>query len=124
MRTLVLTTALCILAGCSTAPPESAPAAPSAALAANPATQNGTPQKAAPANKKEEFKPPPGYKTKIAGWDIVYCRKTAVLGTRFPKEVCMTEAELKAYLARNEEMRDELDTAGRTCSQASGCGVR
>lgn len=123
MRTLILA-GLCILAGCGTAPPESAPVAPSSALAAKPATQNAAPQTAAPADKKEEFKPPAGYKTKIAGWDVVYCRKTTVLGTRFPKEVCMTEAELKAYLARNEEMRDDIDSAGRICSQAAGCGSR
>jgi hypothetical protein len=122
MRTLVLA-GLCILGGCGTAPPEAAPVAPSPALAANPTTQNAAPQTAAPADEKEEFKPPAGYKTKIAGWEVVYCTKTAVLGTRFKKELCMNEAELKAHMARNEEMRDDLREVGKVCSQAAGCAM-
>lgn len=65
--------------------------------------------------KKPQFKPPSGYRAKIHGWDIVYCRKEAVLGSRFPKEICMNEAELKAYLAANEEMRRNKDQSSRVC---------
>ena len=71
---------------------------------------------AAAADKpKPAFKPPPGYRVKIKEWDIVYCRKQTVLGSRFPKEVCMTEAELKAYLASNDEMRRNKDQTSRVC---------
>ena len=70
---------------------------------------------AKPEEKKQQFKPPPGYKVKIKGWDIVYCRKTPVLGSRFPQEVCMTEAQLKEHLAANEEMRRTKDQASRVC---------
>jgi hypothetical protein len=71
-------------------------------------------------DKKPQFKPPPGYKVKINGWDIVYCRKEAVLGSRFKKEICMTEAELKAYLASQDEMRRNKDQSSRVCVGA-GC---
>jgi hypothetical protein len=67
------------------------------------------------AEEKSQFKPPPGYKVKIHGWDIVYCRKTPVLGSRFPKEICMTEAELKEHMAANEEMRRNKDQSSRVC---------
>lgn len=122
MRTLVLTTALCILAGCGTAPPESAPAAPSAALAAKPAPQAAVPRAGTVASEKREFKPPAGYKTKLVGGAIVYCQKTVVLGSHFPREVCMNEAQLKEHLVTNDKMRQDLDKATRTCSQAAGCG--
>ncbi len=128
MRILVLS-ALCVLAGCVAAPPASSPVAPSAALAASsPATQESasgatTSEKSPDAaeSAKRTFKPPAGYKTKILGWNVVYCRKTTVLGSRFPKEICMTEAELKAHLAKNEEMREDMSEAGRICAQAAGC---
>lgn len=70
--------------------------------------------------KKPQFKPPHGYRVKINGWDIVYCRKEAILGSRFPKEICMTEAELKAYLAANDEMRRNKDQTSRVCG-GTGC---
>jgi hypothetical protein len=69
-----------------------------------------------PAEKKPQFKPPAGYKVKILEWDIVYCRKTPVLGSRFPKEICMTEAELKEHMAANEEMRRNKDQSSRVCA--------
>lgn len=69
-----------------------------------------------PDPKKSQFKPPPGYRVKIKEWDVVYCRKEPVLGSRFPKEVCMTEPELKAHLAANEEMRRNKDQSSRVCT--------
>lgn len=70
---------------------------------------------------KPAFKPPPGYRVKIYGWDIVYCRKTPVLGSRFSKEVCMTEAQLKEHMATNEEMRRNKDQTSRVCA-GGACG--
>lgn len=70
--------------------------------------------------KKPQFKPPAGYRVKIKEWDIVYCRKETVLGSRFSKEVCMTEAELKAYMAANEEMKRNKDQTSRVCG-GTGC---
>lgn len=79
-----------------------------------------------PANadeKKESvFKPPPGYKTKTAGATKLYCKKTTVIGTRFPKEVCMTEAQLKDHLATNDSVRREKDQSSRICNTAAACG--
>lgn len=103
--------ALVILAGCGSAPPQAetttTAAAPSAA--------------AQPAGEPTAFKPPPGYKTKIQDWNVVYCRKTPVLGSRFPQEVCMTEGELKEHLAAMETMKRDKDQVSRVCTSAAGC---
>ena len=116
MRTAVLT-ALCILAGCA-----GAPSAPDASVAetAAPAAAAAAPA-AASADAKPQFKPPPGYKAKIQDWNVVYCRKTPVLGSRFPQEVCMTEAELKEHLAQVETMKRDKDQVSRVCTSAAGC---
>ena len=123
MRILVLT-ALSILAGCGTVPPEAAPLGPDAAPAAMPQDAGSAAElkAAAPGDKQAEFRPPLGYKAKIVGWDILYCRKMVVTGSRFPKEVCMTETQLKEHLVRNDEMRRDVDKATRTCSTAGACG--
>lgn len=97
------------LAGCASAPPSSNIAAPpsSGASAAEGAAPTG--------GKKRAFAPPPGWKVKIDGWDVVYCRKAAVLGSRVPELICLTEEELKLEMARNESMRNEIDKAQRAC---------
>lgn len=80
-------------------------------------------QKAESKPTEPAFKPPPGYRVKINGWDIVYCRKTPVLGSRFAKEVCMTEAQLKEHLAANEEMRRNKDQTSRVCAGGGACAT-
>jgi hypothetical protein len=118
MRTLVLT-ALIVLAGCSSAPPASDTAIASTAGAT--AAPAGAAEPAKAADAERQFKPPPGFKAKILDWNVVYCRKTAVLGSRFPKEICMTEAELKEHMASTDEMKRDKDQVSRVCSMAAGC---
>jgi hypothetical protein len=120
MRILILVT-MAVLGGSAFADDKPEPAAERAppAAAAETADTKGA-QDAKPAEKKPEFKPPAGYKVKIHGWDIVYCRKTPVLGSRFPKEICMTEAELREHLAANDEMRRNKDQSSRVCA-GSAC---
>ena len=117
MRTLLLA-ALCILAGCGAAPPAADPTTANATPAAAPVGETAA---ASPASDKHAFKPPPGFKTKIKDWDVVYCRKTPVLGSRFPQEVCMTEAELKEHMAAMETMKRDKDQVSRVCAMAAGC---
>jgi hypothetical protein len=102
MRALILVAAV-LFFGSSAA--EDKPEPPAASTA--PATA---------ATKKPAFKPPAGYRVKIKEWDIVYCRKEPVLGSRFPVETCMTEQELKAHMAANDEMRRNKDQTSRVCS--------
>jgi hypothetical protein len=127
MRTLALT-ALCILAGCSSTPPGSetttasaADAVPAASAATAPPAAAATTAAAASTDAAKPFKPPAGYKTKIKDWDVVYCKKTPVLGSRFPQEVCMNEAQLKEHMAAMEAMKRDKDQVSRVCSMAAGC---
>jgi hypothetical protein len=119
MRILILVT-MAVLGGSAFADDKPEPAAERAPPAAAETADTKGAQDAKPAEKKPEFKPPAGYKVKIHGWDIVYCRKTPVLGSRFPKEICMTEAELREHLAANDEMRRNKDQSSRVCA-GTGC---
>lgn len=105
----VLVLVVVALAGCASAPPSSniAAASSSGGSAAESAATTG--------DTKRTFEPPPGWKVRIDGWDVVYCRKAPVLGSRVPEQICLTEAELKLEIARNESMRNELDKAQRIC---------
>jgi hypothetical protein len=42
----------------------------------------------------------PAVRPKILEWRIVYCKEMVVLGSRFPKEGCKTEAQLKDLMAK------------------------
>ena len=55
------------------------------------------------------FKPPAGYRAKRVNGDQVYCMKIVVLGSRFPKEDCRTEAQLRDLEAQRASMRNEMD---------------
>jgi len=123
MRALILIASALLVGSAFAEDKPEAPAASATPAAATPAAESKEPQnaKAAKADeKKSQFKPPPGYKVKIKEWDIVYCRKEAVLGSRFPQEICMTEAELKAYTQANDEMRRNKDQSSRICG-GTGC---
>jgi hypothetical protein len=123
MRTLVLT-ALCILAGCGTAPPEATTPGSAAAPAAVPQTAalGGELKAEAAGSSRRDFKPPLGFKAKIVDWEILYCSKMVVTGTRFPKEVCMTEMQLKEHMTNNDEMRRDVNKVTRTCTSSEACG--
>lgn len=86
------------------------------------ATTPSEPSRATEKKKERDFKAPAGYKMKMAGTRTLYCKKTTVLGTRFPREVCMTEAQLKDHLATNDSMRREKDQSSRICDNPATCG--
>jgi pyruvate/2-oxoglutarate dehydrogenase complex dihydrolipoamide acyltransferase (E2) component len=125
---IVLVTALIALAGCAAAPSAPEPAAPAAQAAAPapaPAEQLAATETAAAAiaaeAEEKEFRPPPGYKLKRERGVEIYCTKMTVLGSRFPKEDCRTEAQLRDLERQKESMRGEMDQKGKICSSAAGC---
>jgi hypothetical protein len=69
--------------------------------------------------EEKPFKPPAGYKPKRINGDQVWCAKVHVLGTKFPKEDCRTEAQLRDMERTNRAMREDLNR-GRACVGA-GC---
>jgi hypothetical protein len=97
------------------APADKPAAPPTAAEAAADAT-------VAKAQEEErEFKPPPGYRPKRVNGEQVYCSKVVVLGSRFAKEDCRTEAQLRELADRREEMRGDMEQRSRVCAGGGAC---
>jgi hypothetical protein len=83
------------------------PAAPQTAAEAGPS-----------AEETAEFKPPPGFRPKKRGELTVYCRREAVLGSRFKAERCYDQAgieELQRAELENAEMLERI----RNCAVGS-----
>lgn len=89
------------------------------AAAAKPDAQANTATPAAEDDKP--FKPPQGYKAKRVNGEQVYCTKVVVLGSRFPKEDCRTQAQLRDLEAQKASMRGGMDQSNRVCASAAGC---
>jgi hypothetical protein len=112
MRLLVLS-ALMVIGGCAANP--GSPPASDASAAPPPAAQP------AAAVSKAPFDLPPGFKpTRISG-ELFYCRKMVVLGSRFPKQLCLNEDQLKEHMAGNEAMKRNKDEVSRLCTSKDGC---
>ena len=71
--------------------------------------------------KDEEFKPPPGFKTKKRGEIVLYCMRDTTVGTRFKTEKCYDEAQLRDYVAAQQEQKRDIDRIRSTCSSAAVC---
>jgi hypothetical protein len=125
---IALTTALMLMATLALADEPSAPepkteATKTQAAPDNSAAQPAASETTAKADTKEEkrFKPPAGYKPKRVNGEQVWCQKTVILGSKFPKEDCRTEAQLRDMVRSRAAMREDLGR-GRACS-GGGCSV-
>ena len=116
---IALTTALMLLATMALADEPSAPETKTETEAT--ATQAPTDNAGGPARadrdhgqgrderRRNAFKPPAGYRPKRVDGEQVWCQKTVVLGSKFPKEDCRTEAQLRDMIRSRQSMREELD---------------
>ncbi len=129
---IVLLTALMAMAAIAWGDESSAPApqaeAKSEAAAdatADAAADKSTEQTTAVAQPEEKqervFKPPTGYRAKRVNGDQVYCTKVVVLGSRFPKEDCRTEAQLRDMEAQKAAMRSEMEQRNKVCAGGGAC---
>jgi hypothetical protein len=124
MRLFVLCS-LIVMGGCAANPGPSAGSDPAAASpqAAASASAAAPSSAAEPAAKVSKLPPdlPPGFKpTRISG-ELFYCRKMVVLGSRFPKQLCLNEDQLKEHIARQEAMKRNKDEVSRLCTTKEGC---
>ena len=69
----------------------------------------------------EEFKPPPGFKTKKHGKLVLYCKKDSTVGTRFQTEKCYNEDQMRQYLLALEVQKRDIDRIRSTCASAAVC---
>lgn len=139
MRTALLTTALMMVVPLAWADEPSAPAdtKTEAAAQTKPAEQpaasseatssaasEATTASTATAHEKMPLRPPAGYRPKRINGEQVWCAKLVVLGSRFPKEDCRNEAELRELIRIRESMRTDMEQRLRTCSSNNGgCGI-
>ena len=70
---------------------------------------------AAAAQKDEAFTPPPGFKTRKRGDEVLYCQRDATVGTRFKTEKCYNEEQLRTYMMVTEAQRRDLDRIRTNC---------
>lgn len=99
--------------------PVAAPAAPAPAAPA--ATAAVTAPAVAATEEEVPFQIPPGWRPKTVKGEEVYCKKTAVTGSRFGTDVCMTLSQLEQHERNNAEMRDRMRQSFRVCSGGSPC---
>jgi hypothetical protein len=94
--------------------------APTETQAAQPAqTETETTAKAETSEEEIAFKPLPGYRAKRVDGAQVWCQKTVVLGSKFAKEYCVTEAQMRDLIRSRQSMREDLGQR-RPCS-GGGC---
>jgi hypothetical protein len=65
-----------------------------------------------------EFKAPAGFRTKKRGDLVLYCRREAVLGSRFAAEKCYDEAGIREIKRAEVEQKEALERI-RACSGSS-----
>lgn len=121
LRSLTVVAALvaCSPAFATEAAREAAPAAPTAAPATPAASATAAPQPTATATataKNEPTKVPAGYKVKVVDGETRFCRKDVPLGSRFPTEVCMTQAQYQEQERNRDSMRNEIQDRQKSYS--------
>jgi hypothetical protein len=67
---------------------------------------------------------PPGFKTKKRGEIVLYCMKDSTVGTRFKTEKCYDEAQMRDYLAAQQENKRDIERVRSTCSTGTEYCVR
>lgn len=72
--------------------------------------------------EKDEFRVPPGFRTRKRGKHTVYCRKEDVVGTRFATEKCYDEAGIREWKRAQVENQKQLDQMRRICGSQDACG--
>lgn len=83
------------------------------------ATESAKPE----ARPEEEYKPPPGYRTRKRGDKVIYCKKEQVRESRLMTEKCYDQQQLRELLFSIEQQRNEIDQRRRICPSPTTCGA-
>lgn len=65
---------------------------------------------------------PPGFTVKRRGKYVLYCKSDTPIGTRFKKETCLDDGQMRDYLIWLQENKAEIDRIRQTCSNKRACG--
>lgn len=93
----------------ATAAPAAAPANEAPKPVAAPAAQ-------AAAASTEPTRVPAGYKAKVVDGETKFCRKDTSLGSRFPTEICMTQAQYLEQERNRDSMRNAIQDRQKSYS--------
>ena len=105
------------------------PAAPTTTTQAKPAeqatiaTSETQPAATAKLDTIKALRPPADYRAKRVNGEQVWCAKLVVLGSKFPKEDCRNEAQLRELIRTRESMRTDMEQRTRVCASAGGCAM-
>ena len=78
---------------------------------------------AAATAEEKEFKPPLGFQTKKRGELTLYCKKEAIVGTRFKTEKCYSEDQVRDYIIAQQENKRDIDKIRNTCGGGTACAT-
>lgn len=115
---------LALLLGFGVAPAVSNDAPVTAPATASPPAPAAAPAEAAPVVEVKPLKIPAGYRKRLIKGQEMYCTITTTVGTRFPREVCMTEAGLRNLIEQRAAQQEDLNRTQSLCASASRCGVQ
>lgn len=123
MRMIAIAFTATLLAACAAQPAGPVPPAPVAVTAGSTAVAPATSTTAAPVEAgSAKTRIPSGYKLVERDGTRLLCTRTTTLGSRFPKEICMTEAEYVELERSNEGSRQDLRKGIGICGGGTGVG--
>jgi len=121
MRHFTLVILATLSAGCASQP--GSPPAPTTNPAAPAATASQAVTAATPASTttEQQLKAPQGYKLVKRDGATLFCQKITEIGSRFPKEVCVTPEAYADMERRTESDRQNFRKNSTLCG-TGGCG--
>jgi hypothetical protein len=123
MHLITCVLAIALLAGCASQPSTPTPA-PAAAPGVAQAVATAPSAVVASAAAEGKARAPAGYKTVERSGVTFFCTNVATVGTKFKKEICMTEGEYVELQRRGASVRQDMQKNATICGGAVGgaCG--
>jgi hypothetical protein len=101
----------------ATDPAAPAPAAAANAAAQQPATTN------LPQEPPKTLRVPSEFRRKVVKGETLYCTTTTIIGSRFPKLLCVNEQGLRDLIDQREENQQALRRSQSICAGGAACGA-
>jgi hypothetical protein len=121
-----LTAGAGLLAACASNPasaPQPAAQAPAApATAAKPAPGSSPEADTASLTEKKFQEAARSYRQVQKDGKTLYCKKEKPMGSTIPKNICITESQLRLEVEQMEDTRQRMRNSSR-CTTGAGCGA-